>query len=346
MSDSAGIRLKFRGGIRHAALRLDQPLVEVAESVTTTNLPLVLKPVIEGVNLFHWIQANKRRITEDLDRYGAILFRGFHLQRDSDLTRFTEALSLEPMHYVEGATPRTQLRDHVYTSTEFPAGHTIAQHNELSYVCTWPMKICFLCITPAKTGGETPISDVRKVLCRIPAGIRELFIRRKWMLVRNYIRGLGLTWQQAFRTSSQADVEEYCRNNYLDYEWQSQERLQTRQVRPAVSVHPRTGESVWFNHVAFWHNSSLPGEAREVMLADYGEYRLPYDTLYGDNERIDRNIIAEIQGAWDAETVKFSWEKGDVLLLDNMLVAHGRSSFTGDRKVVVSMGEPFTRTEF
>ena len=35
--------------------------------------------------------------------------------------------------------------------------------------------------------------------------------------------------------------------------------------------------------------------------------------------------------AIEEEEVKWEWEVGDVLLLDNLLVAHGRNSFTGPR---------------
>jgi alpha-ketoglutarate-dependent taurine dioxygenase len=49
----------------------------------------------------------------------------------------------------------------------------------------------------------------------------------------------------------------------------------------------------------------------------------------------------EIRGAYDSETVKFDWQRGDLLLVDNMLVAHGREPFTGNRKVLVAMAEPF-----
>ena len=37
--------------------------------------------------------------------------------------------------------------------------------------------------------------------------------------------------------------------------------------------------------------------------------------------------------------VSFAWRRGDVLMLDNMLVAHGRATFKGDRRVVVAMAQ-------
>lgn len=36
----------------------------------------------------------------------------------------------------------------------------------------------------------------------------------------------------------------------------------------------------------------------------------------------------------------FSWGKGDILLLDNMSIAHGREPYAGERKIVVAMSEP------
>ena len=33
----------------------------------------------------------------------------------------------------------------------------------------------------------------------------------------------------------------------------------------------------------------------------------------------------------------FVWERGDVLLLDNMQFAHGRNRFSGSRKVVAAL---------
>ena len=39
------------------------------------------------------------------------------------------------------------------------------------------------------------------------------------------------------------------------------------------------------------------------------------------------------------------WEAGDVMLVDNMLMSHGRRSFEGDRKVIVSFVEPYKKPE-
>jgi alpha-ketoglutarate-dependent taurine dioxygenase len=40
--------------------------------------------------------------------------------------------------------------------------------------------------------------------------------------------------------------------------------------------------------------------------------------------------------------VLFPWQSGDVILLDNMLMAHGRTPFAGSRKVVAGMAQPMS----
>jgi alpha-ketoglutarate-dependent taurine dioxygenase len=323
----------------------ENDLVKIGLPNSDATIPLVMWPTIPDVSLPAWSKTNIDFIEKLLQKHGAVLFRGFGLSSQQDFESFLASILLERMYYMEGATPRTKLGDHIYTSTEFPADQSIAPHNELSYVLTWPMKVCFFCITPAEQGGETPIADVRKVYQGIPQKIRQRFIDKGWMLVRNFGDGLSLTWQSAFRTGDEAALEQYFQQARIAWEWKGEGRLRTRQVRPAVAKHPKTGETVWFNHAAFWHVSSLEPETRKLLLEEFSEEGLPYNTYYGDGSPIEDSVIGEIRQAYDRETVAFPWEKGDLLITDNMLAAHGRRPYAGQRKIIVSMGDPYTRTD-
>lgn len=305
-------------------------------------LPLVISPAVPDLSLADWTTNNRDFIEAKLHQHGGLLFRGFEMKGLADFQEYLDAAAIDLMHYMESATPRTVLSDKIYTSTEFPPSQHISLHNELTYVVTWPMKIWFMVVTPATTGGETPIADVRRVFERLDDGIKARFMRKGWMLVRNFGDGLGLPWQTSFHMDDKGEVESYFRRSRIDFEWKDEDRLRTRQVRPAIAQHPKTGEKVWFNHVAFWHVSSLPAEVREAMLEVLGEDELPYNTYYGDGSPIEDSVVQEIRAAYDEETVVFQWQKGDLLMLDNMLVAHGRNPFSGERKVIVAMAEPFT----
>ncbi|MBW4673831.1 MAG: amino acid adenylation domain-containing protein [Desmonostoc geniculatum HA4340-LM1] len=304
-------------------------------------LPLVISPKFSDLNLPTWVEKNQEFIINNLLKYGGILFRGFAINQKEDFEQFVSAVCPQLMPYVESSTPRTKLSEKVYTSTEFPADQTIALHNESSYANTYPMKIWFCCIEPASQGGETPIADVRKVFQRIHPRIRERFQEKGWMLVRNYGNGFGLPWQKVYHTTDKAVMEEYCRNACIEVEWKDSNRLRTRQVRPAIAQHPKTGEMVWFNHVVFWHVSSLQTQFREKFLREFTEEDLPYNTFYGDGSPIEDSVIAEIREAYQQEMIVYPWQKGDILMLDNMLTAHARNPYSGSRKILTAMGEPF-----
>lgn len=302
--------------------------------------PAVIRPGAEGIELVAWAASNLALLERLLVVHGGLLFRGFQVTGVAHFEQFIKAMAGELLEYTYRSTPRTRIGGQVYTSTEYPADQFIPLHNENSYANSWPMKIWFYCEQPAACGGETPLADSRKVLRRLDPDIREQFTRKQIMYVRNYSEALDLPWQTVFQTTNKAAVEAYCRRAQLAFQWRAGERLRTQQICPAVAVHPRTGERVWFNQAHLFHPSSLPREALDSLRANYRADEFPRHACYGDGSPIDEAVLAEIRACYQAEAAIFGWQQHDVLLLDNMLMAHGRTPFSGPRRVLVGMAEP------
>lgn len=334
---------EFAPGRRKQPVRLSRAtLVKSGYLDGEQGFPLVLEPVTENVNLVEWARGQRKQIERDLLQHGAILFRGFAVDTISCFEQFARAISPDLLDYFERAAPRIEVGKNVYTSTEYPPEQVIPQHHEMSYSHNWPTKIWFFCAQPAQQGGMTPISNDRKVFELIDPSVKKPFLEKKVMYVRNYGQGLDLSWQEAFQTNDRAAVEEYARKSSMTCEWRGEDRLRTRAVRQVVATHPQTQETLWFNHAHMFHISNVEPATREALLAQFAEDELPRNAFYGDGTPIESSILDEIREVYRKTAVRFSWQRGDILLLDNFLVSHGRESYVGPRRVLVTMAELYT----
>lgn len=331
---------KFRERPRASVRVSDRDLVKTGTLAPDQSLPLLVEPAMDGVNLIDWASGQREVVEEHLSRHGGVLFRGFGIDSPEKLERLIGALSTSPLRYTERSSPRSQVAGNIYTSTDYPPERSIFLHNEQSYNLAFPLRITFCCLVPAERGGATPIADSRRVLAGIDPDVRARFEREGYRYVRNFGDGFGLSWQEAFQTSDPAEVESYCRNHAIEWEWKEDgKRLRTRQLRRTVAVHPRNRQRSWFNHLTFFHVSSLEPDVQASLRAEFQEEDLPNNTYYADGSSIDPDVMEHLREVYDRETVRFPWVRGDVLMLDNMLVAHGREPFTGERRVVTGMSD-------
>ncbi|MFT6046845.1 MAG: alpha-ketoglutarate-dependent taurine dioxygenase [Arenicella sp.] len=275
---------------------------------------------------------------------GGILFRGFAGEQTQEkfCNEFAKLFADSLLSYEFGSTPRTDLGDGVYTATEYPSHQVIPLHNEQSYTLNWPLNIWFHCVLAPKDGGETPIADSRRIYNKMPIDIRQRFESKKLTYVRNYGNGLDLGWEQVFNTDSKVEVESYCRKHQINFKWKDGGELRTWQKCQATAQHHTSKEWVWFNQAHLFHVSNIDPATREILLDVVEVQDLPRNVYYGDGSEIEESILAEIRGVLDEETVYFPWHQGDFLMLDNMLSAHGRSTFSGDRKIVVAMANAYS----
>ncbi len=344
--ETAKPSLKKLGTIKRQPLTSTSEQWIKTEQLSDHTLPLVVTPTIDGLDLISWAKNNQNWLKEQLVKHGGILFRNCNVKTIDSFQEFIASISSELLDYTYRSTPRSQVNGKIYTSTEYPANQSIPQHHEMAYSRNWPMKIWFFCVTASETGGETPITDGRRVFARIPNKIKNKFIEKKVMYVRNYGGGLDLTWENVFQTDNKEEVENICRQRGIEWEWKGDNRLTTRQICQAIATHPETGDTVWFNQAHLFHISSLPSQIQELLLESLGEAGLPRNSYYGDGSPIEESFLDEIRAIYEQEMVAFPWQEGDILMLDNMLATHGRNPFTGSRKVVVGMAEQSSNPGF
>ena len=302
------------------------------------SLPFVIEPDSDEIDLADWASSHREFIETNLLKHGAILFRGFNLNCAADFENVANAI--HPNLFGEyGDLPREGVSGKVYGSTPYPPDKAILFHNESSHLHRWPLKIWFFCVQPAQQGGETPILDCRKIYQLLNPKLREKFEEKQLMYVRNYIEGLDVSWQDFFHTTDKTEVEDYCRQARMEFEWLENNSLKTRKICPAVAKHPKIREPVFFNQFQLHHASCLDSAVRQSLLSLFEEDKLPRNVYYGDGTPIEDSVMEEIGAIYQENQISFTWQKGDILMLDNMLTAHSRNPYVGSRKIVVAMGE-------
>lgn len=300
--------------------------------------PLIFEPGSKTHKPLEWIKENKSQLEAYLIKYGGVLLRNFNINSISEFNRLVQVFTTDLLDYVYRSTPRTKLGGKIYTATEYPADRKIPLHNENSYSKSWPEKIFFYSAIIAAEGGETPIADSRNIYRKIDSKVKDKFEKYGVMYTRNYTKGIDLSWQEVFQTEKRSDVEKYCQENDIKYEWKTgAPELTTKQTCQATLVHPVSRETVWFNQAHLFHISSLDENSRYSLIKELGESNLPRNASYGNGEPIERETLDHIRNIYEQEKIIFKWSRGDILILDNILMAHGRETYKGERKVAVAM---------
>jgi len=280
-------------------------------------------------------------VEENLADYPAILFRNLPAQTAQDFSIIAQGIPWKSLTYEGGTSFRTKIDKNVgtYTANNDPDEITISPHNEMSYTDVYPSKIFFFCVQePADgCGGETPLVKNSELLSTLDPYIVCRFEEKQVRYVRylpDKSNGEYMNWQHVYQTDNREVVEKKAKEQGRNITWDSSGDLYIWQIRPPCIHHPVTGKKTWFNQVVT-HNGSydrlLPG------FADIPDHKLPSHNYYGDGSEIEPTILQHVVASKWSCAVGFKWRKGDLLVLDNLAVQHGRLGFHGDRQILVYM---------
>jgi alpha-ketoglutarate-dependent taurine dioxygenase len=303
--------------------------------------PAVIEAAGSGIDASPAGLAEYLRDTDQGDllaRRGAVVYRGFGVTPDS-YDSVADLLLPSRLAYVHGNSPRTKVGRNVYTSTEYPPEYDISMHNELSYSHRWPARILFFCELAAESGGATPVIDGGLWLEGMDPEVRTAFAAGvRYTQNLHDGMGFGKSWQATFETEDRAEAEKFLDGADTQWEWRPDGSLRIHQCRPATLRHPVTGGEVWFSQVDQWHPAGL-GEEAALLAEVVPEDELPQHATFADGAPIPPEYITHIRETGMRLAVDVRWRAGDLLLVDNVAVGHGRRAYTGRRRVLVAMSD-------
>lgn len=287
-----------------------------------------------------WATEHRAAVRAAVIEHGSLLVRGLGLRDSAEVGDVSRALATDLIREeMESFAPRMTYSPGVYSSTRWPQNQPMCMHHELSYRLEFPGLLLFACLTAATGGGATGVADAPTVLAALPADLVRRFERQGWLLSRSYNDEIGATVAEAFGTADRDAVESYCRANAIEFAWQPDGGLRTRQRRSAVVRHPVTGQRCWFNQIAFLNEWTLAPEVREFLVDVYGGDGLPFNTRFGNGDPIGPDVVDLLNATYEAHTAREPWQAGDVLLVDNIRTAHSREPYAGPREVLTAMAD-------
>ncbi|ASQ46330.1 TauD/TfdA family dioxygenase [Legionella clemsonensis] len=314
--------------------------------------PTVIRPC-ENI---HWAQQlvdYKSQFKQYLLTYGALLFRDFPLTTAQHFSEFIKALNLGHFaNYIGGDSPRDKVIDNIYTSTEAPPHVHIPLHQELSYLKTFPTHIYFYCQIAPSFQGETIIADARKIYQALDPKVIQRFQTKgiiyishyyqqsRIMALINYFARSHKSWMDVFETKNKAIVEEFCQSNDIAWRWLANSWIEIKHHGPVVLQHPITKETVWFNQAHLYDfNPKLLGIMKflAINLVYFRRLTRLHEVTFADGSAIPRQDLYHILDTLQQNTVSFPWKQGDVMVLDNILTMHGRTTFKGMRRILTAL---------
>lgn len=271
-------------------------------------------------------------LVRELAARAAILIRGLDIASSIDAALLADRVFAGHPPFSTGEHPQADDHASVYRPVTYAPTETLLWHHENSFNATWPRYIMFACARPADDGGQTTIVDSRLVYEQMQDELRALLARHGIRYERLCDGRTSRSWQQIYETTDQNQAQQQAQANGEELVFTDQ-GARIRALRPAFL--PVAHGTSWFNQLLHWHPHALPDDLREMVTAGLvPTYRT---CQVGDGTAIPPDTVTRLVEAHRTVELAVRWTTGDVLLIDNTIIAHGRRPFRGPREHFVRM---------
>ena len=288
-------------------------------------------------DLNHWLEFKRDDLLSDLEEHGAILFRGFPIISDEGFDQFIQAFKLKNLPYKDtfSNAVRYNRTDRVFTASEAPSTLSIFLHHELAQTTVYPSYLFFYCEKASRVGGETPLcrSDIlfHQLVMEVPEFIdscEKLGLRYTNLMPDkiNQESGQGRNWRSTLGVTDRLSAEELLSDLNYHWEWKKDGALSvTTSVLPAVRK-LSGGRSVFFNQlIAAYRGWEFNQEGKDSPVC------------FGDGTKISNRDMDIVIRLADQLSYDLIWEQGDIAIINNFLVMHGRKPYQGKRSILASL---------
>jgi alpha-ketoglutarate-dependent taurine dioxygenase len=256
------------------------------------------------------LELDKKEIISLFKSYGFLLFRGFG-NNIGTFTEFTNSLSKDFMDYTGGVFNRRVINGNETILSVNDFKNEIKLHGEMYYQQTIPLMLWFFCAQPALQDGETILCDGRQLFNELSGSLKDLFTKKKLKFV-GHLNKEG--WQKRYKTDDLEEVKQTCKSNNVQFKVNEDESIDLQYICPVIHL-SRCGKYKVFI------NSLLPVK-----------HMAPGSVRFDDDSEIPDDVVCEIAEIAEKMTIEISWQKGDILMVDNTRIMHGRRAFCDERR--------------
>jgi alpha-ketoglutarate-dependent taurine dioxygenase len=346
------------------------PSPSTVASARPHDFPRIFRPFSNAArkNPLAWLNEHLEEVHLALLRSGVVVLRSFAISEPDTFRALIRRVGGPLGTSYHGPSPRQSVAPEVYSASEVPSALVIPEHAEMSYLPHMARHLYFWCREPASSGGQTTFVDGRRLLDHFDAQLTApLFsspvrIRRRHAARRLRLDPFELkAWPDMFGTKDRERALAQAHELGFEASFDRRGALTLESEQWLARRHPETGERAFLNHLLVFHASTpaailtsafarerkLLALAAQPLAVGYRrllrrlELEVASDVRYADGTQISDEVVSHVRSVVDRLALPFSWQRGDLAIVDNHIALHGRRPFRGPRSVAVAFSAAF-----